>query len=113
MGKMSINIYIKGGYEVFYALKPSKKQSQFGFTAENAVFAELYKIIILSNFTAFPAISAVNLKKQSQFHKTKVSASVYLKRFTEKTACSDRGKTKPNSKPMAGFWMEIRNKTKE
>jgi hypothetical protein len=28
MGKISLSIYMKGNYEEFYALKPSKKQSQ-------------------------------------------------------------------------------------
>jgi len=68
MGKMSLSVYVKGGYEDFHALKAAKKQSQFkanlSFTAEDAEIAELINII--SSFSAVLASSAVDLKKQNQ-----------------------------------------------
>jgi hypothetical protein len=49
MDKMSVSVYMNGGYEEFYTLKATKKQSQtkpnkLNFTAENAEFAELLNI---------------------------------------------------------------------
>jgi len=64
---MNLIICMKGGYEEFHALRPGKNKAKLYSTAEKAGFTEQRRTQYKHYLSAISALSAVNLKKQSQF----------------------------------------------